>query len=102
MRVFTSREDTRLDLCESGVAASVSGRDCDLSGLDILFNTAPAVIFEKDKIPEDLRIIDLASGDNFIGTAGVEKYPSIPAKMFPSSAGRVWGRTLERYLANNL
>ena len=102
VRVFTSREDTRLELCENGVSASVSGRDYDLSGLDILINTAPATIFEKDKIPEDLRIIDLASGDNFIGIDGVEKYPSIPAKMFPTSAGRVWGRTLERYLVNNL
>ena len=101
VRVFTSREDTRLDLCESGVAASVSGVDNDLSGLDILINTAPAVIFRKEQIPDDLRIIDLASGDNFVGIPSVEKYPSIPAKTFPISAGRVWGRTLERYLANN-
>ena len=49
-----------------------------------------------------LRIIDLASGDNFTGIEGVEKYPSIPAKMFPESAGRVWGRTIERYIVNKL
>jgi hypothetical protein len=101
VRVFTSREDTRLELCENGVSASVSGRDYDLSGLDILINTAPATIFEKDKIPEDLRIIDLASGDNFPEIAGVEKYPSVPAKMFPISAGRAWGRAVERRLAKN-
>ena len=102
VRVFTSRENTRLDLCENGVSASFSGPEGDLSGLDILINTAPAVIFTKESIPFGLRIIDLASGDNFVGVPDVEKYPSIPAKMFPKSAGRVWGRTLERYLANNL
>lgn len=102
VRVFTSREETRLDLCENGVRASVSGRDYDLSGLDILINTAPAAIFKKDRIPADLRIIDLASGDNFGSDPRVEKYPSIPAKMFPSSAGKAWGRAIERYLVNNL
>ena len=101
IRVFTSRRDTRLDLCECGVASVISCADADLSGLDLLINTAPAVIFSPEVIPAGLRIIDLASGDNFPGVAGVEKYPSIPAKMFPLSAGRAWGRALESYLVNN-
>ena len=102
LRVFTSREGTRLDLCEWGVATAKSTKDADLSGLDLLINTAPAAIFDKEIIPAGLRIIDLASGDNFPGISGVEKYPSVPAKMFPDSAGRVWGRAIERYLINNL
>lgn len=102
VRVFTSREDTRLDLCEWGVATAKSTKDADLSGLDILINTAPAAIFDKEIIPSGLRIVDLASGENFPGVKGIEKYPSIPAKMFPESAGRVWGRAIERYLVNNL
>ena len=102
LRVFTSREGTRLDLCEWGVATAKSTKDADLSGLDLLINTAPAAIFDKEIIPAGLRIIDLASGDNFPGISGVEKYPSVPAKMFPDSAGRVWGRAIERYLVNNL
>lgn len=101
VRVFTSRPSTRLDLCEYGIASAMSSTDADLSGLDLIINTAPAPIFTADVIPPGLRIIDLASGDNFRGIE-VEKYPSVPAKMFPVSAGRAWGRAIEKYLINNL
>ena len=100
VRVFSSRESTRLDLSEYGVRSAESSGDADLSGLDILINTAPAVIFGPDAVPKDLRVIDLASGDNFPGLA-VEKYPSVPAKMLPLSAGRAWGRAIERFIVNN-
>lgn len=98
VRVFTSRTDTRLDLCRWGVATAISSSDADLSGLNVLINTAPAVIFAADAIPKGLRIIDLASGDNFPGIPDVEKYPSLPAKAFPISAGRAWGRAVERFI----
>ena len=98
VKVFTSRDDTRLELCECGVASASSVRDARLDGLDVLINTAPAVIFGQGAIPHGLRVMDLASGDNFPGIPTVEKYPSIPAKMFPCSAGRAWGRAIERYL----
>ena len=98
VRVFSTRRSARIDLGECGVASEESSEDADLSGLDILFNTAPAVIFRPEKIPRELRIIDLASGDNFPGVS-VEKYPSVPAKMFPFSAGRAWGRAVERFIA---
>ena len=101
VRVFTSRENMRIDLCEYGVATAASSEDADLSGLDLLINTAPAVIFRHGSLPDDLRVIDLASGDNFPG-ARVEKYPSVPAKMLPYSAGRVWGRAIERFIVNRL
>ncbi|MBQ7343472.1 MAG: hypothetical protein IJW53_01765 [Clostridia bacterium] len=98
VRVFTSRESTRLELCEWGVASAVSAEGADLSGLDLLINTAPAPIFRRESIPEGLRIMELASGENFDGISGVERYPSVPAKMFPYSAGRAWGRAIERHL----
>ena len=98
VRVFTTRENIRLELCEFGVASAVSAEDADLSGLDILINTAPAPIFKKESIPDGLRIMELASGDNFAGIPGVEKYPSVPARMFPESAGKAWGRAIERRL----
>ena len=102
VRVFTSRADTRLDLCECGVSGVMSSADADLTSLDLLINTAPARIFTPDSIPRGLRIIDLASGENFVGVDGVERYPSVPAKMFPISAGRVWGRAIERHIVNTL
>ena len=100
VRVYTSRQATRIDLCEYGIASAESCESADLSGIDILINTAPAVIFSIDAVPPELRIIDLASGDNFPGR-DVERYPSVPAKMLPVSAGRAWGRALERFIVNN-
>lgn len=101
VRVYTTKENTRIDLCEYGVATALSCESADLSGLDLLINTAPAVIFRPESIPEGLRVIDLASGDNFHGIE-VEKYPSVPAKMLPLSAGRAWGRAIERFIINTL
>ena len=80
------------------MASAASVFDADLSGLDVLINTAPAPIFTKESIPEGLRIMELASGENFAGIPGVEKYPSVPARMFPYSAGRAWGKAIERHL----
>ena len=100
VRVYTSRDGVRLELCEYGVASRMSLSDADLTGLDILINTAPARIFDLGdggRLP-GLRIIDLASGDNFGDGVKVEKYPSIPAKMFPYSAGRIWHEAIVRFL----
>ena len=101
VRVFTSRANTRIDISEYGVCSAESSDNADLSGLDILINTAPAAIFPRRIIPEGLRIIDLASGDNF-PELKVEKYPSVPAKMFPKSAGKVWARAVERFITTTL
>ena len=102
VRVYTTRPDLRLDLCEYGVATAASAADADLRGLDVLINTAPAAIFSPESVPHGLRIMELASGDHFVGIGGVERYPSIPAKMFPKSAGRAWGRAIERFLKQNI
>lgn len=100
--VYTTREDVRLELCECGVASEMSIADAKLDGLDLLVNTAPAQIFDTapdGAFPHTLRIIDLASGENFPGIETVEKYPSVPARMFPHSAGRIWFMSIERYLS---
>ena len=104
VRVYTSRSDTRMDLCESGVMAVSSCENADLRGIDLLINTAPAVIFDTsaEGFPQNLRIIDLASGVNFPDVKRVEKYPSIPAKMFPVTAGIAWGRAIERYVISKM
>lgn len=99
--VFTSRSEVRLELCECGVGAEMSGKDADLLSLDLLINTAPAnaLGFSEDaSVPPSLRIIDLASGVNFPLAFGVEKYPSLPAVRFPQSAGRAWFNSVRRYV----
>ena len=100
VRVYTSRDDMRLELCEFGVASSMSAACADLTGLDLLINTAPAVIFDTNEgaFPEWLRVIDLASGENFPGLSDVERYPSIPARMFPYSSGRILGECSVRFV----
>ena len=101
VRVYSSDAGKRLDLGEWGITTAQSASGADISDLDILVNTAPAVIFDTTSdvaVLEDLRVIDLASGDNFPTLTSVEKYPSIPSKMFPVSAGRAWGRSIERFI----
>ncbi len=101
VRIYTSNPTTRLELCEFGVATSMSTSEADLSGLDILVNTAPAEIFDTSEggsFPTDLRVIDLASGNNFPNLKDVEKYPSVPARMFPRTAGVEWGKAIERFI----
>lgn len=101
VRVYTSRDNTRLELCEYGVASSMSARDADISDIDILINTAPAVIFDTDSDElSRLRVIDLASGNNFPSLKTVESYPSIPAKMFPRTAGTLLGECAVCYFGN--
>ena len=100
VRVYTSRDNTRLELCECGVASSISTRDANFSGIDILINTAPAVIFDTtDKSFEELRVVDLASGNNFPSLQTCERYPNIPAKMFPESAGALLAKSAVSYFA---
>lgn len=101
VRVYTSRSNTRLELCEFGVASRMSLSDADLSGLDVLINTAPARIFDTSSaaFPSGMRIIDLAGGSNFPDCPSVEKYPSLPAAALPLSAGKIWAESIERAVA---
>lgn len=101
VKIYTSRPETCIELGESGISSAISEAGADLGELDILINTAPAVIFDtgtEGGFPEKLRVIDLASGENFPGLSSVERYPSIPAKMFPESAGNIWFRSVKRQL----
>ena len=101
--VYTRSIDTRLDLAQAGIFCEDSENPHVPSDMDILINTAPKAIFTKESLKENegVRIIDLASGNNFPWCENVEKYPSIPAKMLPVSAGAMWGRSVERMLLNN-
>ena len=96
VKVYTSKMSTCMELCECGVDCVTVANEqgaCDFSGLDVLINTAPkdmSCCFPGGKLPLGLRVIELASGNNFVGVAGVEKLPGIPEKNYPLSAGRVY------------
>ena len=99
--VYTRRRSVCLELGECGIPADTSTDPAVLSRLDILINTAPAAVFDtaSEGFPHGLRVIDLASGTNFPEYAAVEKYPSVPARMFPRSAGRIWYESVKRLLS---
>lgn len=102
-RVYTTRETVRRELAELGVESAVcpivDGES--LYGIDVLVNTAPARIFEGEDacaMPGDIRIIDLATGAELPSGVNAERYPSLPARMLPDSAGRAFAESVERLL----
>ena len=104
VRVYTSKMLTSIELGECGVdsvcVCEWGGGVYDFSGLDVLINTAPKDM--KESFPlgkcDDLRILELASGNNFDGVLGVEKLPALPERMYPESAGEAYTRAIRRFL----
>ena len=107
--VFTSRQGLCEDLGRLGIKAfgiydlpliRAHADCCDnpFSGLDILINTAPAAVLS-DEDSQSLaltRVIELASGKNIPDAIRYEAMPSLPARMFPESAGVAYGEVLLR------
>ena len=91
-RVYTTRREVMLSLCEMGIESRLVGEASELSELDLLINTAPSVQFSESDIsslPEGYRIIELASGKNFPDWAPTVTLRAVPEKSFPESAGRL-------------
>ncbi len=102
--VFTSKDEVKRDLCMLGISGADSTTldelgNRALSGLDILINTAPArLIGDSVHIPEGLRIIELASGENMPHGINYERFASVPAVMYPKSAGEALADSVLRML----
>ena len=82
------------------LVAHIAGK-YDFSGVDILINTAPKDMsksFPEGKVLKGVRVIELASGDNFHGVEGIEALPSLPGKMYPVSAGRAYAEATLKFL----
>ena len=103
VRVFTTREAVRLSLCEAGVGAELVGEDTEPFPLDLLINTAPVRVFSEKALrllPDDLRIIELAAGDNFLGAGELVRLPSVPTRSYPDSAGMVMANCIRARLGD--
>ena len=98
VKVFTTRESVALELGEMGAEARVITESQDCAGLDILINTAPAKQLSEELLPEGLDIIDLASGSIFEPSERLIKLPSIPDRMYPVTAGRLYAEAAMRFL----
>ncbi len=105
IRIYTTKNLTRLELGECGVETVLVERDSpkiDIGGIDCLINTAPtplAASFPKGRIPDGTRVLELASGDNFSGVSGVERLPSIPDRLYGRSAGREYYLAIKKYIS---
>ena len=102
--VFTTRDSLRRSLGELGLGARGMSSPLDLSGIDILINTAPRDLSSEflHGLPLGMRLIELASGENFKGVEGVERLPGLPERYFPESAGRTYASAVKRALLGRI
>ena len=108
VKIFSSKKLTRIELGLCGIETpdiELLDFKCEnVSGLDFLLNTAPtdlSYMFPEKRVPSDMRVLDLASGDSFPGVSGVEYLPSLPNRMYPLSAGAVYAKRALFCLRNN-
>lgn len=107
--VFTSRPQLWEDLGRLGIKAvgnyelpmiraGGSSLQNPFSELDVLINTAPSQVLTVDDAKSliNTRVIELASGENIPNSIEFEVMPSLPAKMFPESAGIAYARAFLR------
>ena len=99
LKIFSSKKLTRIELGFFGIESNeIELSDFEepkLQGLDFVLNTAPtnlSYLFPEKCVPDGMRVIDLASGDSFPGVFGIEYLPSLPDRMFPKSAGKIYAR----------
>ncbi len=103
VKVYTGSEKTSVCLGECGIDVQLVARGVPLpkTDADILINTAPTDLsasFPEGKLPKGLRVIELASGENFRGVEGVERLPGIPDRSYGKSAGRTYFSRILEYV----
>jgi len=106
VRIYTSRPSMCAMLAECGAdsapASEIYDNVCDFSDIDILINTAPkdmSAAFCGGKLPRGLRVLELASGRNFVGVSGVEMLPALPERMYPEAAGEAYFAAVKNFLS---
>ena len=107
-RVYDSGEDETfllenakkiIMLAEAGALVEELSAGADFSGLDIIINTAPETLIPEETVGKLIdggtHLIELASGKNY-SDERVVRMASIPDKMYPLSAGRLYARSIAR------
>lgn len=103
VRIYSANNLTRLTLSEYGVDNLPYDKGThtipDIDDLDVLINTAPTPLentFRYGRVPDGLKVIELASGENFKGVEGVISLQSIPERFYPKSAARIYYEAIIR------
>ncbi len=95
VRIYTANRRKVSMLAESGADVKELTPKEKYDGLDILINTAPHRLMTPKKEEElhrrGVKMIELASGKNFT-SEWVVLMPSIPDRMYPLSAGRLYAK----------
>lgn len=97
VRIYSQNRKKITMLAEAGALVEELSPEADFSGLDILINTAPESLIPEDRVAElidgGVHFIELASGKNYLDER-VVRMASIPDKMYPLSAGRLYARSI--------
>ena len=99
--VYTGKKSTCLELSLEGASVRRTSDSIDMTGIDLLINTAPAHLISDstvDSLGAAQRIIDLASGRFIKDAPGVIKLASVPDSMYPRTAGGLYAKYIARYL----
>lgn len=100
--VFSGRSEIVKELASVGIHAVLGYPEEELYAIDVLINTAPTSITDKEGCLRITRsgtvIFDLASGENFGGSEDVIRLPAVPTRVYPISAGRAVVRGFIRSL----
>ncbi len=101
VRVYTTKPGVAQTLGEDGVMCEIISDTTDWTKNALIINTAPAKLINEELLYgelKDTRILDLASGKIFPELPNVTKLPSIPEKMYPETAGRIYAKYVKRAL----
>ncbi len=105
VKICSRRPLTRIELGECGVDLVSLGEllrsGAENTDVDIIINTAPCELnslFPSGRVPEGMRVLELASGRNFSEVSGVELLPSLPERIYPISAAAAYTSAVRRRL----
>lgn len=99
--VFTGKAALHRSLIFDGVDARLIKDGEELSGFDLIINTAPARLIPESvcrDMPCDAKILDLASGKFVPDYPCVKKMSSVPDAMYPITAGGLYAKYISEYL----
>jgi hypothetical protein len=99
VRIYSENREKIAMLAEAGALVEELSPGADFSGLDIIINTAPETLIPEETVGKLIdggaHFIELASGKNY-SDERVVRMASIPDKMYPLSAGRLYARSIAR------
>jgi hypothetical protein len=96
--LYTKRRSVAEELSLIGVETRLMSGSESYLDLDVLINTAPERLVSLDKLQPTAAVVDLASGNAFDPDERLVKLGSLPEKLYPVSAGRIYAEAIMKFL----